>query len=57
MEFFDSAKNSLDVESMLINVMDEACASKTISDAHKHREPGEAIFKIEITVTQVFPEL
>lgn len=57
MEFFDSAKNSLDVESMLINVMDEACASKTISDAHKHREPGESIFKIEITVTQVFPEL
>lgn len=57
MEYFDSAKTSLDVENMIVRVMEEACASKSLTDAHKFREAGEAIYRVEITVTQVYPPL
>lgn len=57
MDFFDSAKQSMDIESMIIKIMDEHSVSKTITEAHKFREPAEGIYKIEITVTQVWPNL
>lgn len=58
MEYFDSAKTSLDVENTIVRVMEEeAYVFKSLTDAHKFREAGEAIYKVEITVTQVYPPL
>ena len=57
MEFYDSAKQSMDIESMLVRIMDEHSVSKTPEAAHMFKEPDENVYKITIEVTQVWPPL